>query len=185
MRILESAVLGPTGQILGATVWGAQFLGARFRLTQAARVTAVAGHLVADFSEQLFAAIVALSSSTRLPAFAPRSIEASALGAVLFSPPRPSGDVFVPMSVALSPGDYGLVFGGADSAVSYFPFGARGTGAMPLNNVPFPTSSYFLGDDSRWVDDDPSRSLAHARFVVEAELSDSSAPAAPTGVRVS
>jgi hypothetical protein len=178
MRILESAVLGFTGQVLGATIWGQQFLGSRFHLTQPAHVTAVGGHLAADYAGTLFAAIVRLSSPMGLPTFAPHAIESAALASTLFTPPRPSGDVLLPLSADLGPGDYALVFGGADSAVGFFPFGARGTGVMPLNNVSFPTSSYILGDAVRWTND-PTRG---ARFVV---VGDVSAPSAPTGLNVS
>ena len=179
MRILESAALGPTGIVLGATVWGQQFVGSRFHLAEPVRVTAVGGHLCADFVAPLFAAIVALPSPSGLPAFPPHSIPSAALASTLFTPPRPSDDVLVPLSVALGPGHYALVFGGADSAVSFFPFGAGGTGVMPLNNTAAPGSSYLHGDAVRWVDDP---ALAGTRFIVEGERA---APGAPTGLRVS
>ena len=182
MRILESAELGFTGQLLGPTVWGQQFLGSRFHLTQPVQVTAIGGHLAADFVETLFAAIVSLPSPRGLPGFAPHSIDTSAIASTLFTPPQPSADVLIPLSVALGPGDYALVFGGADSAVGYFPLGARGTGIMPVNNVPMPGSSSFHGDAFRWADD---MDLAGCRFVVNADVSTPGAPSAPTGLRVS
>jgi hypothetical protein len=183
VRILESAVLGSTGQALGATVWGQQYLGSRFHISYPTRLTTVGGHLANDSDQSLFAAIIRLGSPFGLPTFPPRSIESSALAHVLFTPPRPSGDVLIPLSVALDPGDYALVFGGADSAVNFLPFGATGTGVMPLNNGAFPTSSYVLGDASRWTSDDTS--LARARFVVEGDLSAAAVPSAPTGLRTS
>jgi len=180
MRILESALLGFTGQLLGATIWGQQFLGSRFHLTKPVHVTAVGGHLAADYQETLFAAIVRLSSPMGLPTVTPNTIESAALASTLFTPPRPSGDVLMPLSADLGPGDYALVFGGADSAVSFFPFGARGTGAMPLNNVPFPTSSYIVWDGFRWTNDQTQG----MRFVVAGEVSAPSAPSAPAGLNV-
>jgi hypothetical protein len=130
-------------------------------------VTAVGGHLAADFTETLFAAIVRLTSPNGLPAFAPRSIGSLALASALFIPPRSSGDVLTPLSVALEPGAHALIFGGADSAVEFFPFGARGTGIMTVNNLSVLTWSYIRGDTARWVDDPD---LAGARFVVEGNL---------------
>jgi hypothetical protein len=164
MRILETAALGPTGQLLGATITGQQFLGARFHVARRVRVTAVGGHLAADFPETLFAAIVRLPSATGLPAFPPRSIESSALASTLFTPPRPSQDLLTPLSVQLAAGHYALVLGGADSAVGFFPFGAHGTGVMPVNNTGAPGASYLRGDVAGWVDDP---ALTGARFVVE------------------
>jgi len=183
VRILESAVLGYTGQALGVTIWGQQYLGSRFHLSYASNVTAVGGHLANDSDQSLFAAIIRLASPLGLPAFPPRAIESSALAHALFTPPRPSGDVLIPLTVALDAGDYALVFGGADSAVNFFPFGAQGTGVMPLNNSTFPTSSYFFGDAVQWTSDD--NSLAGARFVAEGNLSAAPAPTAPTRLRMS
>jgi hypothetical protein len=57
VRILESAVLGSTGQALGATVWGQQYLGSRFHLSYATRLTAVGGHLANDSDQSLFAGL--------------------------------------------------------------------------------------------------------------------------------
>jgi hypothetical protein len=72
------------------------------------------------------------------------------------------------MSAALGPGDYALVFGGADSAVGYFPFGATGGGTMPNNNTNLPGASYFFGDAWHWADD-PAGNVG-PRFVVEGNL---------------
>lgn len=162
--IHESATLGATGQVFGATVWGKQFLGSRFSLAEATQVTGIGGHIAADFTGNgIFGAIVNLSSPAALPAFPGRDIESFGLASTLFIPPRPSSDILAPLSVLLGPGHYGLVFGGADSAVAFFPFGATGTGVMPLNNTDLLGSSYFLFDGFRWVDG----GLQNARFVVE------------------
>jgi hypothetical protein len=150
---------------LGSTIWGQQFLGSRFQLAQAAQVTAVGGHIEGQFGS-LFAAIVDLPSPLGVPSFAPREIESSTLASTLFTPTMPSSDILVPLSTALEPGDYALVFGGADSAVNYFPFGATGVGVMPLNNTDLPGASYFHGDAWGWAGQ-PSQNPGGMRFVVE------------------
>ncbi len=167
MKLHESASLGVPGQLLGTTVDGQQFLGSRFHLAQAAQVTAVGGHVKGEFGP-LFAAIVSLPSPAGVPGFAPHAIESFALASTLFTPSQLSSDILTPMSAVLGPGDYALVFGGADSAVGYFPFGATGTGVMPTNNTDLPGASYFHGDAWRWVDDQGTAS--GLRFVVEGEL---------------
>lgn len=170
---LESAKLGPIKQLLGLTVWGQQFLGWRFNLAHPSTITKVGGHIRADFpGTGLFAAIVKLSPPNLLPSFAPHGIESSSdtMAHILFVPKSPSSDILVPLSapVVLQPGNYGLVFGGADSAVSYFPFGATGTGVMPNNNTDLPGSSYFFGDAFRWNNVSPQAgyTTTDIRFVV-------------------
>jgi hypothetical protein len=180
MRILESAILGPSGQAVGPTIWGQQFLGARFHLSRPVQVTSVGGHVASDSGETLFAAIVRLAGPLGLPAFAPRTIESAALASAVFRPPLPSADTFIPLSVSLGPGDYALVFGGADSAANFLPFGATGTGTMAVTNVANPTASYILGDSVRWLD---GLDLAATRFVIEADTSPT-APSAPSNVTV-
>jgi hypothetical protein len=167
---LESATAGPSGQFLGMTVDGQQFLGWRFTLTTASRITHVGGHLCADFAGTgLFAAIVKLSSPTSLPAFVLSLITTSpdTLAHLLFVPPVPSGQLRVPLPfpLALQPGTYGLVFGGADTAIGYTPFGATGTGIMPMNNSNLPGSTYFFADRFRWSAMPPPNN--NIRFMVE------------------
>lgn len=193
MGLLESAQLGPIEQNLGLTVWGQQFLGWRFSLSRASTITRVGGHLRADFTGTgLFAAIIKLPAPNSLPSFAPHAIESSpdTVAHTLIVPTSPSSDILAPLSVpvVLQPGIYGLVFGGADSAVTYFPFGATGTGVMPNDNTDLPGSSYFVGDAVRWSNVNPQAGYTNIRFVVEAEpvvVSDQSPPSAPTGLTVS
>lgn len=84
--IHESATLGATGQVFGATVWGQQFLGSRFSLSEATQITGIGGHISADFIVNgLFAAIIGLSSPTALPSFAGRDIESFALASIFWS----------------------------------------------------------------------------------------------------
>jgi hypothetical protein len=190
MGLLESATLGSVGQSLGLTVWGQQFLGWRFNLSRTSTITKIGGHIKADFTGTgLFAAIIKLTSPNLLPSFAPHAIESSpdTVAHTLFVPTTPSSDILVPLSVpvVLQPGDYGLVFGGADSAIAqspYYPFGATGTGLMPNNNPDLPGSSYFFGDAFRWSNVGPQAGYNNIRFVVEAGAVD---PSAPTGLRVS
>jgi len=186
MRIIESATLGPTGQLFGQTVDGRQFLGARFHLGQPVHVSAVGGHVFfTNLEETLFAAIVALTSPIAVPAFPPREIESFALASTLFTPPQPSDDVLTPLSVVLPAGDYALVFGGADSATDFFPFGAKGTGSMPINNVPVAGSSFVFADASyaaTWAD--ATKDSGGLRFVVDGDVLNPSAPSAPTNVKV-
>jgi len=186
MPLLESATLGPVGQVLGLTVWGQQFLGWRFSISRASRITRVGGHLDADFTGTgLFAAIIMLQAPNSLPSFAPHAIESSpdTVAHTLIVPTSPSSDILIPLSppVVLEPGNYGFVFGGADSAVAYFPFGATGTGIMPNNNSDLPGSSYFFGDAFRWSDTPAGSNTI--RFVVEVDPLP--APSAPTGLKVS
>jgi hypothetical protein len=192
MGLLESATAGPVSQVLGMTVWGQQFLGWRFSLAAASRITHVGGHLCAESAGTgLFAAIIKLSSPPSLPAFAPRLITTSpdTLAHLLFVPPSPSSQLLVPLStpLVLQPGTYGLVFGGADTAIAlnpYTPFGATGTGVMPTNNSDLSGSTYFFGDEFRWNALAPS----NIRFAVEFEAigtGDTTAPAPPTGLRIS
>jgi len=192
MGLLESATAGSAGQLLGMTVWGQQFLGWRFSLATASRITHIGGHLRTDFAGTgLFAAIVKLSSPTSLPAFAPHLIAMSldTLAHLLFVASSPSSQLLVPLSapLALQPGTYGLIFGGADTAVEqnpYTPFGATGTGVMPTNNSDLPGSTYFFGDEIRWNALAPSK----IRFAVKFEAigaGDATAPAPPTGLRIS
>ena len=162
--VYESATLGPEGQYLGYSIWGQQFLGWRFSFDEATQVTGIGGHFTAEFGE-LFGAIVPLPSASGLPAFPGREIESFALASTLVSGTLPSSDVLVPLSVLLDPGDYGLVFGGSDSAVGWFPFGAHGIGVMLLNNPDLPGSSYFFFNGFRW---DDVRGTTNMRFVVTA-----------------
>lgn len=172
--LLESATLGSVGQFLGLTVWGQQFLGWRFNLASTSTITKVGGHIRADFTGNgLFAAIIKLTPPNFLPSFAPHAIESSpdTVAHTLIVPTSPSSDVLVSLSVpvVLPPGNYGLVFGGADSAIAtspYYPFGATGTGVMPTDNTDLPGSSYFFGDAFRWSN---VGAQAGMRFVIEAE----------------
>lgn len=182
--------MGPAGQLLGLTIWGQQFLGWRFSLSSCSKITGLGGHFRTDYTGNgLFAAIIKLTSPNLLPSFAPHAIASSpyTVAHTLFMTTSPSSDILVPLStpVILQSGIYGLVFGGADSAINYFPFGATGTGVMPTNNPDLPGFSYFMGDA---ISCSNQPAFQNIRFVVEAEpvaAEDQSAPPPPTGLKVS
>ena len=194
MGILESSTAGPVGQLLGMTVWGQQFLGWRFNLATPSRITHIGGHLCREFAGTgLFSAIIKLASPTSFPAFAPRLITTSpdTLAHLLFTPSSPSTQLLVPLSVplVLHPGTYGLVFGGGDMAIAqnpYAPFGATGTGVMPMNNLNLHGSTYFFGDQFRWSPVVPSDANLRFSVAFEAvETGDTTPPAPPSGLRIS
>lgn len=153
--ILETAVLGTTGQTTGTAINSAQMLGARFSITQSTQITAVGGHLVANVAGGIFAAIVSLSSPSALPSFLPTAIATSALVGTAFTPPATSADVLTPLSVLLAPGNYALIFGSAA-------FGATGTGRMPVPNLLLGTPSFFRSSAGTWV----NGGFTNTRFVV-------------------
>jgi hypothetical protein len=172
--IYESATLGPTGQVLGATITSEQNLGARFPLSESTHITAIGGHLLVEQQSDnpgatIFGAIIPLASATGLPSFPAAEIESFALAHALILGPGPSSDILVPLDVTLGPGFYGLIFGGADTATGFFPLGATGTGVMPLNNSDLPEASYFFSfgfGGALWLDG-ISHGFSGARFVVE------------------
>jgi hypothetical protein len=171
--VLESAVLGPTGQLGGTSVTSQQLVGWRFQLASDLRVSAIGGHLlgfdVPGESGPIFAALVRLSALDAFPQgdpFLPGEIVASAV----FSPPFPSADVSVPLDVALAPGSYALVFGSGQ-------LGATGGGALPnppeqLDIPPTTIDSYIFysvpqpGDPAVWR----GPLASNMRFVVRGEL---------------
>jgi hypothetical protein len=155
--IVETATLGATGQTGGTNINSNQWLGARFTLTQSTQITDVGGHLVSITAGGIFAAIVPLSSPTALPSFLPSTIATSALAGTVFTPPSLSADVLTPLSVLLAPGSYALVFGSGG------PFGAAGSGAMAIANLPLLGSpSFFRAFGGSWVEN----GFTEARFVV-------------------
>jgi hypothetical protein len=158
--ILESATLGPTGQVTGGPVLDPdQYLGARFQVSTAVQVDHVGGHLYETTAGGLFAAIIPLPpGGSALPTFPPSQIATMALAETTFTAPFPSGDVLVPLSVTLPPGDYALIFGAGS-------FGAMGGGAMPDDNTDTSQASYFYFTGMKgdmWNDD----SISQIRFIV-------------------
>lgn len=154
--IHESALLGDTGQWSGYSL-GSQYLGSRFSVDRPVRVEAVGGHVFGSPEGAiLFSAIVSLSSADALPSGMP--FDETTMAVALFTPPCPSRDILIPMSVRLNPGYYALVFGGEQ-------FGAFGEGALAFNNIDIPGhASYFRWDpeDQEWR----NSSQGKKRFVV-------------------
>lgn len=138
--IHESASLGDTGQLSGYSL-GSQYLGSRFSIDRPVIVQAVGGHIYGEHRSSggaLFLAIVSLNSVDALPSGMP--FNETTMAMTLFSPPNPSEDILIPMSVRLDLGYYALVFGGEQ-------FGASGEGALPFNNIDRPgQASYFRWD---------------------------------------
>jgi probable HAF family extracellular repeat protein len=145
--IYESATLGPTGLTTGAVLSGgsfAQFVGARFAVSQTELVSDIGGHL-GNSSGTLFGAIVSLSSPTALPTGSPFSLP-EVVASTTFNAGTPSSDFLTPLSATLNPGEYALVFGSGQ-------FGAGSTtGFMPTDNTDLPGASYFTwnGFTSSW-----------------------------------
>jgi hypothetical protein len=169
--ILESASLGATGHISGSSVTTAQFVGWRFQINAALDVDRIGGHLLSDPNSPggVFAALVALDSITAVPHGAPFTA-GETIATAVFQPAFPSDEIEVPLTAALQPGSYALVFGTGL-------FGASGAGALPNFDdqpdiPPTDISSYifwsrpFQGLPFEW-----RQNLAsHMRFVVDAHV---------------
>ena len=142
--LYESAAMGPPGQLGGTTLMHDQYAGARFYISQSSLVSRVGGHMGCDTpSHTFFAAIVRLDGPTALPHGDPFTtgelvaVTNFSMGAAGW----PSLDWMTPLSVALDPGWYGLVFGGGRYSEPFH--GAYGSGFMPANNANLPGSTYF------------------------------------------
>ena len=134
----------------GSSGLGGQFLGARFSIAEAVRVTSVA----AEFSSTagtFFAAFVPLDSLNSLPMGDPQSgtpfNPEKVLAHQVFSANIAAPQVLtVPFSVELTPGVYGLVFGSGL-------YGTDGRGGMPTYQAIDGSSSFFWSDSPwRWQD---------------------------------
>jgi hypothetical protein len=117
-----------------------QFIGVRFHTVEWIAVDHIGGNLFAPEGSlgdrSLFGAIVSLSGPAALPSGDPTSFVP--LAHVTFVPTVESGDIRIPLSATLAPGDYALIFGSGL-------FGASGYGIMPNNNSDNPGVSYFTG----------------------------------------
>jgi hypothetical protein len=166
---LASAQLGATGHISGSSIAAGQLIGWRFQIASPLDVDHVGGHLYESDPGGLFAALVALPSIDAVPAGAPINSD-ELIAETVFDAPFPSTEVSIPLSAALQPGAYVLVFGTAN-------YGATGAGAMPnfddQPDIP-PTnlSSYifwsrpFIDQPFEWRENLAS----HMRFVIDARL---------------
>jgi hypothetical protein len=130
--ILETATLGPN-PTPAIGLGGLQWVGARFTVTQATQVDQIGANL--EGASTIFGAIVPLGPDG-LPTMPPSKIESFALAGASFTVTLTVADVSVPLSVALAPGSYGVVFGvGA--------FGAGGGANLTGGNIPTSQSSFF------------------------------------------
>lgn len=132
--------------------------GMRFTVSQATEVSAIGGQLFANGT--LFGAIVTLGVDD-LPM--PNPGAPSAVSGILEMTTFSTGsgdhvDFRAPLSLALAPGTYGLVFGGVGSELS---------GRMAMTGTPLPGAEVFTnsGDSWRDVTRDPYNRM---RFVIEA-----------------
>jgi hypothetical protein len=123
--VLQSATLGATGHISGSSITTAQSVGWRFQIDAALDVDHVGGHLLSDPNSpgDIFAALVAIDSITSVPHGASFSADET-IATTVFRPAFFSDEIEVPLTAALEPGSYGLVFGTGH-------FGASGAGALP------------------------------------------------------
>ncbi|MEQ9668932.1 hypothetical protein [Coleofasciculus sp. G2-EDA-02] len=180
---LESATLGSTGQRGGTSISDNQFYGWRFQIDTTLQVTHIGGHLLGGVLYQgnlvrgydIFGAIISLNSSDALPQgtpFLPEEVLATTILTTTF----PSSEIFVPLSVTLTPGSYGLVFGSGL-------FGATGVGGMPnysdQSDIP-PTNiaTYFWWNDGEGYNPPYWRNgnnggTSRTRFLVRGEFVES------------
>jgi hypothetical protein len=120
--LLETADLANTGQSLGYSLDGGQYLGNRFVFEAETTIECLGGHFQADNEEPFFAAIVPLDDTNDLPNNKPLGDES--IYTVLMPGVNPSEDVLVQANVTLPAGVYGLIFGSQE-------YGATGFGSMP------------------------------------------------------
>jgi hypothetical protein len=109
--IFESATAGPEDEPGGFTVNAQQFLGARFTLNAATDISYVGGLFRARYDDtKVFAAIVALNGASAMAGVTPLDAN-SVLASAVFTVSPLDQDVYVPLTLTLGPGTYGLVFG--------------------------------------------------------------------------
>jgi hypothetical protein len=154
--IFESATGGPGDEPGGFTVNAQQFLGARFTLNAATDISYVGGLFRANYDDtKVFAAIVALNGASAMPGVTPLDAN-SVLASAVFTVSPLDQDVYVPLTLTLGPGTYGLVFGqgmfGADETAY------RSVGMPDFNLVVSGYDGYFGSTGkptSSWRNMDP------------------------------
>lgn len=156
---LETAAMGPAGQSGGGAVVSAtSWFGAIVSLDAPGEVISVGAHLVSTGSGPVFAAVLPIDSITGLP---PCLDLSCALATELVTPPNPSAEVSVPMSVSLAAGDYALLFGSGAA-------GATGQATAPLNNPMLGNPTFlgrvFFSGEFTWV---PQVGQIDARFFMQ------------------
>ena len=121
-----------------------QFVGARFYVDRQLNVTKIGGHIT-QTGWNFFGAIVALNSSSDLPDGYPFSV-GDVVASTVFNPGYPSSDYRTPLSVTLSPGYYGLVFGtealGSTNGYGILPYWGQTSFAHGIMNELFLCSKF-------------------------------------------
>src|SRR5262249_14232219 len=131
--ILETATPWPN-PTPAVGIRGAQWVGARFTVTQTVQVDHIGANL--EGASTIFGAIVPLSGPGGLPTMPPSQIESFALAGASFAVSLSIADYSVPLPVSLAPGEYGVVFG-VDA------FGATGGANLTTGNIPTAQASFF------------------------------------------
>lgn len=175
VTLLETApeVTGSGTTNGGIAITDRQWLGARFELDQAYRVTDIGGHVKSSSSPEefgfddrsLFAAIVPVSESTGFPS---DMMLSEALFTTVFEAPYNDvgpypyqvPDTVIETDFVLESGDYALMFGSGL-------FGATGGGWMPLRSSMMDLPWYFKGWQMTEFRDIPREQLV--RFFVHGE----------------
>lgn len=170
--IYESATLGPTSitkaQVLGdevpaSNVVDTNFIGARFQIVNTATTTRIGGHFSGGFeNDTFFGGLIRLSSEMDFPDSGDLSTS-DVLGSTLMSFSEPSAETFGHLSVQLTPGWYGVVFGSGL-------FGTNGRGFAIRNGAEIGLPQYFNWQPSNaWFNlaDLGVPGLGNRRFVVE------------------
>lgn len=151
---LESATLGsldPSPEMGNIAIASFQFIGWRFQVSETLQVTDIGGRF--DYGVEdapIFGAIAPLDSPQGFPIGLPSELGLVSLASTLFSPinndNNPKGVVFLtPLSVTLSPGYYGLIFG---SNLLGSPRSGSSALTISRDQKDLPGTSYFSGDDT-------------------------------------
>jgi len=154
--------MGAPNQSAGVLVGSEQFIGARFNVTDTISITAAGGHMFGIVGN-VFGAIVKFTGDLDYPDSANLST-ADVLRTFTFTPPPAwfSADITVNFNpLTLTPGEYGVVFGGGL-------FGATGFGGIPNNADQPPIGSpVFFGwnSDNGWHTD-PTSPIGNPRLTV-------------------
>jgi hypothetical protein len=165
--LYQSATYVPSGNS-GLVVYNDQLDGVRFSVSSPTTITAIGGHLYSIFTAPgpIWGAVVHLSSMSDYPDSTSMTTS-DVLATALFTPPASAGDVIVPIApLAVSPGTYALVFGGADENGNNGALGATGMAAMPNTGATVGSPSPFSWNSQNgWADNAVSPTHAE-RFTV-------------------
>jgi hypothetical protein len=130
----------------GSSIYGSQFLGTRFQVTQPITIDAIGGNFQGTTTGgTVWGALVALTSFSDYPN-STNLTTPDVLAHTTFSVPLVSSvDLTLPIGpLTVSPGIYAVVFGGG-LAIGGGPFSTNGEAAMPNFAPPNGTPSIFLG----------------------------------------